>query len=1034
MSAEKRYVDLAIIVPLEEEAEVLFQVFKATSSEAHENIMFTTVQIPGSDLSAIVAQCSNAGCNDARIACEVAFRHFNVGMVACVGIAGRITSDLLLGDVCYTGVVLDVSERQKIVDVPGTKGVGFLFSPETYSTTFNLQASVTFSRTDQTLKRVHFETWQAECGERLERVLGTLDPDSKAKTQFRDFPVCQHGKIACGPVSASKNFIQSLLDHDRKILAIETEAGGIFKACVSHHNVPAIAIRGISDFADDKKNKLEGEMKGVARQTAAYNAASFLKLQFSNPYFLEFLSVRKRELTGVGVVPTLFDDGRDRKNALAAVLIIINAKADAALRELSPEYRLQPKGYVLPSPRLARMHVQGDPRTDEDVENYEVQDALAANNVVLVDTPLNYPDEGLPWVIANSLAAGVVDGRLVVPCVLDGTKISAPTDLEKMAPELDLAALAVKDDAQVVFVIHNFDLRSRSRTSFLLRQFEKYPRAKFLFVTRGEGNLVFTLESVQRMGAQPYRIDGVPFLAIANFILANFHFEPIQAEVIAYRIQNAFERFDLIAHPSYFAQIPEETLLALLQANRRSELIQLAVDGFLTFLVAEDKSIPLSRTTRRRFLSELAVEIEVYKRTFSRQELTEFGDAFFARYDFEGDVGLFTERFFQKGILRIEDGTVRFSLPFIKKYLLAVALAKDAKIAKQHFAFGAEDFDVETFDLYAELGPDDTIIDELLMRLQGNLGELERSNSRPGVMLTGELKPALLERPGQIATLRNAVQQSLKALTIHGKDGKRKQRFIDVANKAVRETGQAKADELQKAKPETQDLISRSRRDWQVGCVLLGAAAEQLVATRKQQLIPLLVQTASRLIDAQTRAAAAVDYSVVKERNLTSEETVEFLSGFSTDDEREQFKKLAGNILDLMELAVLAQPFVSTVGFLAEQARHQILGASIEKSNVEGLQDVLIRNAWLADLDASRGKRPLKIAVAELPAAPFFRLVLATHLHKRIYWAQWREEDRLALLETAQDVVAPLGLQFKGDVETKRELKWIGRNKDKKKE
>jgi hypothetical protein len=64
-----------------------------------------------------------------------------------------------------------------------------------------------------------------------------------------------------------------------------------------------------------------------------------------------------------------------------------------------------------------------------------------------------------------------------------------------------------------------------------------------------------------------------------------------------------------------------------LQVNRRAELIQLAVAGYLTFVVMEDEDqVRLSRTTRELFLEELALKINVEKRTFTEAQLTTFAE------------------------------------------------------------------------------------------------------------------------------------------------------------------------------------------------------------------------------------------------------------------------------------------------------------------------------------------------------------------------------------------------------------------------
>jgi hypothetical protein len=163
----------------------------------------------------------------------------------------------------------------------------------------------------------------------------------------------------------------------------------------------------------------------------------------------------------------------------------------------------------------------------------------------------------------------------------------------------------------------------------------------------------------------------ISFVEIAHFIQKNFSMSGTEAEVIALRLRNTFDEFSLSAHPTYFAGIPRETLSALLQANRRAELIQLAVDGFLTFIVADDSSdVNLSRTTRSRFLRKLAVSLNLEKRSYAQSELIEFTKAFSGYHDFDIDPLEFIQGFINKGILHFENDSVRFSLPFIASYLL----------------------------------------------------------------------------------------------------------------------------------------------------------------------------------------------------------------------------------------------------------------------------------------------------------------------------------------------------------------------------
>ena len=67
-------------------------------------------------------------------------------------------------------------------------------------------------------------------------------------------PKSKNGIIVCGVVSSSERYNAKLRGLDRKVLAVETESGGVFDAA-KRKKIPALTIRGISDHADDAKEQ-----------------------------------------------------------------------------------------------------------------------------------------------------------------------------------------------------------------------------------------------------------------------------------------------------------------------------------------------------------------------------------------------------------------------------------------------------------------------------------------------------------------------------------------------------------------------------------------------------------------------------------------------------------------------------------------------------------------------------------------------------------------------------------------------------------
>jgi nucleoside phosphorylase len=86
-------------------------------------------------------------------------------------------------------------------------------------------------------------------------------------------------KLASGPaVGKGKAFVTWLTrEVDRKVAAMEMESAGVYDAATVRIPAPrTIAIRGISDYADERKDKIEATAKGLFRKLAVTNAFSLL--------------------------------------------------------------------------------------------------------------------------------------------------------------------------------------------------------------------------------------------------------------------------------------------------------------------------------------------------------------------------------------------------------------------------------------------------------------------------------------------------------------------------------------------------------------------------------------------------------------------------------------------------------------------------------------------------------------------------------------------------------------------------------------
>ena len=257
---------IVVLIALPEE----FEFFKGTIPHIRDHSTQRRIRlehdtgVQGYRLISVLAE--QMGSQSASQSAEAAINDFSPDLVIVLGIAGGVSSDLIIGDVCVANDIIDVLQNNKVEEKDGKTEIHF--APEFYSVDAELVASFTFLRNHPSLEAEYVE-WQERSSDTALRI--------GLPNAIRNMQV-HIGPVACGPVSASKAFNDKLKSLHRKVIAIETESGGIFSK-VSARGIPAIAIRGISDFADDQKAELEKRSKGGARKLAMLNAVSLLQAQ-----------------------------------------------------------------------------------------------------------------------------------------------------------------------------------------------------------------------------------------------------------------------------------------------------------------------------------------------------------------------------------------------------------------------------------------------------------------------------------------------------------------------------------------------------------------------------------------------------------------------------------------------------------------------------------------------------------------------------------------------------------------------------------
>lgn len=1004
--SDSPFYDVAVIVPLEQEVSEVLDVF--TFVENHSTDTALRIQVhAGTEHRILVIQQNEPGKENAARTARHLLSEFDIGLIVCIGIAGSISNDLRLGDVCYSGTVMDVTENGKAEDVPS--GIKLSLCSTYYETPLNITSALSFSRTFPEHKE-RYNEWKLSCAVFAEE-LGIISVQNRKGTAISEpFPNTLNGVICCGMVTKSEEYNSALKSANRKVLAIETESGGIFSEA-KPQGVPCLTIRGISDYADKHKNDLEDVTGERIRRIAAHNAASFFKLQFSLPPFLAVLAnVRNEKQLPLNLEEASIDSPA---LTLARSLSKIADLTDERLRDVSPEYKLQSKGYHLPIPRVREINATGLSQSYS-AHPVELHTALRSEDVVIISIPKNYPDRSLPWVFAADLLTSEINGKQVVPLVVAGERVAPPgSGLEEVA-NYGVSVSAFVNEASVVYIIDEIPMGSSTKMRFLEEQIKAKSGVKFVILTKRDWRVIDASSFCSAIGGSNYSLTDISFCEMAHFVEKNFDVGAIESEAIALRLQDTFRRFDLSAHPTYFSGINRDLLTSLMLANRRAELIQLSVAGFLTLAVSADAAdIKLSRTTRERFLRALAVSTKVEKKTFSQSDLIEMAENFASHYGYEINAIKFVQSFLDVGILFVEDDKVVFALSFVESYLLAEELCSDTQSAVVYFGMNSDDFDLETFDIYAELGACPEVVCAIIASIDQSISDWQLGPGQDDILLTGKVHPTILKTPDRLNVIHQRIEKLKADVSAGNGHRQEKQKILDLTDR-VRETASEKAEFGNRSDGQgnrdaertiEQARISRALKSFAVGVALLGAGSEDLDARSKEEIAGKLLQLSALIIHHWTSAYAVVNFSEIRDQILNSDELASIISKDGPLKNKSEGRHFLGSLIDILEFSFLGEPFRRVAGHLCGGAGHRVLGKIVARTEPRRVMERLLKGLWLSDIDSERGKKELDDVAKILPRHVFLRSIIGVHLMTRVYWDHWAKDDRLRLLDAAGEII-----------------------------
>jgi len=280
-SGSKPRLDVGIVIALEEEFQELApQIRTRPYYNSDIKQYYYLFERKGANETVAPYRCvvtfmGTMGPTDAGITGDRLIAQFNPTLIVSIGIAGSMDKDVLVGNVVVADQTDEYLASSKATATKDKQDWDVQFSGNPYKSDPAYVAHATnlkYANQDAT------RNWQRAGKEKLQEWIG-LDSSNELVHEhlIGDVPEIHTGHIASGPiVGAANQFVQWLKEkHDRKLLALEMESVGVLNAA-HKRAVSSLIIRGISDYSDERKSKVDEIGAGALRRYAMNNALRLL--------------------------------------------------------------------------------------------------------------------------------------------------------------------------------------------------------------------------------------------------------------------------------------------------------------------------------------------------------------------------------------------------------------------------------------------------------------------------------------------------------------------------------------------------------------------------------------------------------------------------------------------------------------------------------------------------------------------------------------------------------------------------------------
>lgn len=998
-------IDAVIYTPLEEEFSALRVRFKPTLNIDGDNYTgYEGVGPEGKTVAVVLG--FDWGNDQANLVMTEILGRYIPKMAICIGIGGGITKDAKLGDVFYSSHVLDLTQRMKFEK--DKKGINRTrYDPDPYESSANLKKVLDRSRLSS-VGLSTYKKWVSDCELVNQGLLaGHNTKNLGHPSSYFVTPTGKAGKIAStNAVLADENAVEDVRACGRKMVCVDTEGAGFARACATQGLRQHVVIRGISDMADETKKIAEEEFKNVFRLIAASNAVLFL---YNN--FVAMLKNIKTESPGFTPTATT--------NVSADVLAIEANEKDIKeeLTRRSVAFKMIEQDHRMPVPRIRN----NEPNLDntggkKSMPEQEIEDALDQNNRILIKLPKHYPDTALPWLFANLLTEPNSGGLYPIPVCIKWSDYGPPRNtLDAHLEEKGLLFAKNNSSYRIIFVVLDALIGLKNKPQFLAKDFETYNNADIiLFHDRNEvGNLED--EMSRNFQTKTYGVEGISFSSITNYVKANFGMSMDESEALAIRLVSTFNNFRIKVHPTYLASIQKDTVLSFIEANQRGELIELAVAGLLSLLVADDKAkVVLRRGTRERFLSRLAVSIYSDKEKYDESQINSYVASYAKEMGFDIEPKQFIKSFVDNGILSYEGGYVEISVPVIRSYMLAKGLASQGMKGMQYFDLSSNPLDISTFDLYCEFNDDKNVYDIVEVELDKAIKFFsDKISTYSDTIVDGQFRSHLLAKSANMAKFSEDISRIADDLVTATNLVSEKQAKLDV-QLGIAQSEAAKSVDLSdsnKFKDEHASVVC-----YMAAAIMLGSAAEKMTDEVKLSIISKLMRLSSLISTDLLTVYSRLDVdSTIKEVMSQVEENKTVI--FDTPEARAEFRDFVELNVGMWQLDLASYPLGWLLSVLCESGRTNVLLSPIERAKANDKLEEFFQAIWAFDLDPVAKRRLPKELSKRLGHSPFLRTLFGMTMVNRSYWYHHGRPRKEAVARGIDEVLKTLSLKSSIDLD-----------------